>query len=91
MGGVVEVPKAFVDPRRLLEPTPQSKEEGVPPYMPELPLSFEGTVNYNQSVYRVREIGCEPSGLESTSLLVAYGLGKLPWFSGLSFNKMSKS
>lgn len=66
----------FVDPRRLLEHTQASKEEGVPPYMPELPLSFEGTLNYNQSVYRIREIHCEPSGLESTSLLVAYGLGK---------------
>ena len=67
----------FVDPRRLLEPTPASKEEGVPPYIPELPLSYEATLNYNQSVYRIREIHCEPSGLENTSLLVAYGLGML--------------
>jgi len=44
----------------------------------ELPLSFEGTINYNQSVYRVRDIHAEPAGLESTSLVIAYGLGKHP-------------
>lgn len=76
VGGIVEVPKAFLDPRRPLEPTAASKEEMLPPYTPELPLSFENTINYNQSVYRIREIHSEPSGLESTSLVVAYGLGK---------------
>ena len=80
VGGIVEVPKSFLDPRRPLEPTPASKEEGLPPYMPELPLAYDGTINYNQSVFRIREIHCEPSGLESTSLLLAYGLGKLAFW-----------
>lgn len=44
--------------------------------MPELPLAFENTINYNQSVFRIRQIHSEPSGLESTTLVVAYGLGK---------------
>ena len=76
VGGIVEVPKAFLDPRRPLEPTPATKEEGLPPYNPELPLSFDGTIKYNRSVFRIRRIHSEPSGLESTSLVVAYGLGK---------------
>ena len=76
VGGIVEIPKMFLDPRRPLEPNQASKEEGLPPYMPELPLSFEGTINYNQTVFRIRNIHSEPSGLESTSLVVAYGLGK---------------
>lgn len=75
VGGIVQVPKMFVDPRRPLEPSQAAKEEGLPPYMPELPLSFDNTINYNQSVYRIRDIHSEPSGLESTSLIVAYGLG----------------
>lgn len=76
VGGIVEVPKAFLDPRRPLEPTQASKEEGIPPYMPELPLSWDNTINYNQTVFRIRDIHSEPSGLESTSLIVAYGLGE---------------
>ena len=52
------------------------REEGLVPYMPELPRPFEMQVNYNQSVFNVRAIQTAPAGLESTSVVLCYGLGK---------------
>ncbi len=52
-----------------------SREEGLVPYIPELPRIYEATINYNQSVYRIRKIHTSPAGLESTCLVLAYGLG----------------
>lgn len=73
-GGVVELPWMLVDPRR---PTnPDMREEGVIPYMPELPVHMESIINYNQSVFRVSGIHTSPSGLESTCLVFVHGLGK---------------
>lgn len=44
------------------------------PYMPEIPLNFEFSLNYYNYVYNIRGIATSPSGLESTSLVFAYGL-----------------
>ncbi|CAN8006002.1 unnamed protein product [Ixodes hexagonus] len=73
-GAIVELPKAFLDPRRPITPTAMHREEGLMPYMPELPISAEHIVNYNQSVARVTGFATAASGLESTCLVVAYGL-----------------
>ena len=43
--------------------------------MPELPYSFEAIVNYNHSVYNIHGIHTAPAGLESTCLVLCYGLG----------------
>lgn len=43
--------------------------------MPEIPLNYEFSLNYYNYVYNVRGIATAPSGLESTSLVFAYGLG----------------
>ena len=45
------------------------------PYMPELMRPFEAIINYNQSVTNVKGIHTAPAGLESTSLVLVYGLG----------------
>jgi ER membrane protein complex subunit 1 len=45
--------------------------------MPEIPLNYEFSLNYYNYVYNIRGITTSPSGLESTSLVFAYGLGKL--------------
>ena len=37
---------------------------------------FEATINYNRSVYNVKKIHTAPAGLESTCLVLAYGLGE---------------
>lgn len=73
-GGVYSLPKAFLDPRRPLTPSQQSAEEGVMPYIPELPVHTEGMINYNQTLMHVRAIHTAPTGLESTSLVLVYGI-----------------
>lgn len=73
-GGILELPWVFVDPRRPITVTPEMREEGVIPYMPELPISSESIINYNQTVQRVQGIHTAPSGLESTCLVLVYGL-----------------
>lgn len=73
-GGILEMPKGLLDPRRALTPTPEAREEGLPPYIPELPIATEHILNYNQSLLRVKAMECRPGGLESTSLLFVRGL-----------------
>jgi len=51
------------------------REEGLVPYMPELPRPYDRIINYNQSVFNIRGIHTAPAGLESTSLVLCYGLG----------------
>lgn len=73
-GGIIEMPWALLDPRRPVSTPNQVREEGSIPYIPELPLPTENTINYNQSIARIKDIYTAPSGLESTCLVVAYGL-----------------
>nr|XP_015192408.1 PREDICTED: ER membrane protein complex subunit 1 [Lepisosteus oculatus] len=73
-GAILSLPKMFLDPRRPEVPSEQSREENLIPYAPEMPIRTEWFINYNQTVSRVRGIYTAPSGLESTCLVVAYGL-----------------
>uniref|UniRef100_A0A1A8N2Z0 ER membrane protein complex subunit 1 n=1 Tax=Nothobranchius pienaari TaxID=704102 RepID=A0A1A8N2Z0_9TELE len=73
-GGILSLPKMFLDPRRPEVISEQSREENLIPYAPELIIRTEWFINYNQTVSRVRGIYTAPSGLESTCLVVAYGL-----------------
>ncbi|KAJ3587022.1 hypothetical protein NHX12_013413 [Muraenolepis orangiensis] len=73
-GAIMSLPKMFLDPRRPEIVTEQSREENLIPYEPEMPIRSEWYINYNQTVERVRGIYTAPSGLESTCLVVAYGL-----------------
>lgn len=70
------MPWAFLDPRRPILIPNQAREEGIIPYMPELQLPSENFINYNQSIAKIQGIYTAPSGLESTCLVVVYGLGK---------------
>ncbi|XP_062611133.1 ER membrane protein complex subunit 1-like isoform X1 [Saccostrea cucullata] len=74
LGGLLALPKALLDPRRPLLPTQETMEEGTIPYIPELPVNAEAIINYNQSLYNVQGIHTSPAGLESTSLVLSYGL-----------------
>lgn len=74
-GAIIEMPWHLLDPRRPILSTNQPREEGTIPYIPELPLSSESVINYNQSIARIKGIYTAPSGLESTCLVVAHGLG----------------
>ncbi|XP_073731284.1 ER membrane protein complex subunit 1 [Misgurnus anguillicaudatus] len=73
-GNILSLPKMFLDPRRPEMVSEQSREENLIPYAPEMPIRTEWFINYNQTISRVRGIYTAPSGLESTCLVVAYGL-----------------
>ncbi|XP_063965131.1 ER membrane protein complex subunit 1-like [Lytechinus pictus] len=73
-GGLLSFPKRFLDPRRPIELKPEHKEEGLIPYLPELPIAHQSMVNYNQSIFGVAGIQTAPAGLESTCLVLTYGL-----------------
>ncbi|CAD5211294.1 unnamed protein product [Bursaphelenchus okinawaensis] len=73
-GGVTEVSRRILDARRPLEMTPELREEMIVPYIPEIPIATEDLINYNQTVFQIKAIKTSPSGLESTSLMLAYGL-----------------
>lgn len=72
-GALLQMPKAFFDPRRPLVPTMEHREEGLLPYAPELPIATDNIVNYNQTSMRVRSLRTWPAGLESTTLMLASG------------------
>lgn len=74
-GAVVEMPWALLDPRRQsMIPPEKQREEGIIPYIPELVIQHENILNYNQSVMKINGIHTAPSGLESTCLVLVYGL-----------------
>ncbi|XP_071805651.1 ER membrane protein complex subunit 1-like [Asterias amurensis] len=73
-GGILALPKRFLDPRRPLAPTSEEKEEGLIPYLPELPIPYQSIINYNQTVLGIEGLHTTAAGLESTCLLLAYGL-----------------
>ena len=51
-GWIQELPRAFVDPRRpvVAAASAEMREEGVLPYVPELPIPPDAIINYNQTV-----------------------------------------
>ena len=53
---------------------PEKREPGLPFYIPELALPPETVLNYNQSVASPRGIATAATGLESTSIVLVYGL-----------------
>ncbi|XP_071439248.1 ER membrane protein complex subunit 1 isoform X2 [Hetaerina americana] len=73
-GGILELPWMFVDPRRPIMAMSEMRDEGVIPYIPELPIPMDAIINYNKTVMQVSGIHTAPSGLESTCLVFVYGL-----------------
>ena len=52
----------------------EMREPGLPPYVPELMFPPEVILNYNQTISGVTNIIAAPTGLESTSVVLVYGL-----------------
>lgn len=71
-GAVTEIPWMLLQPR--FPDIPCGPEESCIPYMPEVPLPAEATINYNQSLIRIKGIQVAPARLESTSHVLVYGL-----------------
>jgi len=65
----------FLDPRRPAgKPTDVQMAEGLMQYSPYLPLIPTQIVTYNASIANLHSILSVPSAVESTSLVLAYGL-----------------
>lgn len=74
-GSVLDLPMHMLDPRRPSPTTPaHMREPGIPPYIPELPFPHESLLNYRKRVEAIRGIATSPSGLESTVIVLVYGL-----------------
>lgn len=73
-GAIAEMSWALLDPRRPVTSPEKAREEGIIPYMPELPMPHEIIINYNQSIRNLKGIYTAPSGLESSCLVFAHGL-----------------
>jgi hypothetical protein len=73
-GQILELNKKMVDVRRPRGKTPVSDEEGILPYNPYIPYNPPAMLTYNNTVHNVRGIQTDPSLLESTTHVVAYGL-----------------
>jgi hypothetical protein len=70
------MPRKFFDARRpLKQPTQEEMEEGIMQYHPVLPLMPTQMLSYNLTIAGLRGVRAVPAGgLESTSLVLAYGV-----------------
>ncbi|CAG8670205.1 15987_t:CDS:10, partial [Racocetra fulgida] len=76
---VFGLPKRFLDPRRPQRAlTNEDKEEMLIPYEPAISDNKKFILSYNLPIYGIRHITTSPALLESTSLVLAYGLDL--WF-----------
>mmetsp|Transcript_70430 Transcript_70430/g.223153 ORF Transcript_70430/g.223153 Transcript_70430/m.223153 type:complete len:981 (-) Transcript_70430:53-2995(-) len=71
---VLMMDKRFLDPRRPVAPTREDMEEGLMKYHEVLPLVPHQFVTYGNQVAQLRGITTAPARLESTCLMLAYGL-----------------
>jgi hypothetical protein len=73
---IVGIPRHVIDPRRPIgrDPTPLEAAEGLTKYMPIIPFDPKWHLNHKYEVMGVKEVITSESGLESTSLVFAYGL-----------------
>jgi len=70
------MPRKFFDARRpTKQPTAEEMEEGLMQYHPTLPMMPTSVLSYNRTIAGLRGIRAVPAGgLESTSLVLAYGI-----------------
>ncbi|KAJ3303622.1 hypothetical protein HDU76_005326, partial [Blyttiomyces sp. JEL0837] len=72
---IMAINRRMLDPRRPIgQPTSDDKEEMLIPYQPVIPYMPREVVSYNLTVAGVEGIISSPSEIESTSLVIAYGL-----------------
>jgi len=97
---IIGIPRAMLDPRRPVgrDPTAQEAEEGLFRYEPFLPFDPKLIITHKREVIGVKGVITTPALLESTSLVLAYGIDIFgtrvtPSFAfdilGKSFNKLS--
>ncbi|XXH03130.1 hypothetical protein Hte_009523 [Hypoxylon texense] len=74
--GIVGIPRLVLEPRRPVgrDPTPAEMEEGLSRYAPAIELDPRLYVTHRREVLGIRDILASPAVLESTSLVLAYGV-----------------
>lgn len=97
---IVGIPRTIIDPRRPIGRDPDANEqlEGLTKYNPLISFDPKWHLTHKYEVLGIRDVITSPSGIESTSLVFAYGLDVFgtrvaPSFSfdilGKGFNKVS--
>eukprot|EP00245_Coleochaete_scutata_P017709 TRINITY_DN8832_c0_g2_i1.p1 TRINITY_DN8832_c0_g2~~TRINITY_DN8832_c0_g2_i1.p1 ORF type:complete len:1022 (-),score=187.79 TRINITY_DN8832_c0_g2_i1:311-3376(-) len=71
---VLAMEKRFLDPRRPVTPSVTDREEGLIPYSDTLPIITPSYLTQNRVVEGLRGIVTAPARLESSCLVLAYGL-----------------
>ncbi|KAJ8115769.1 hypothetical protein OPT61_g2662 [Boeremia exigua] len=72
---IVGIPRQIIDPRRPIgrDPTPNEQAEGLTKYTPLLPLDSKWHLTHKYEVLGIKDVITSESGIESTSLVFAYG------------------
>jgi hypothetical protein len=100
LNSIIGVPRSLIDPRRPIgrDPTPQEMAEGLVRYTPLINFDPKWHLTHKYDVLGVKDVITSESGIESTSLVFAYGhdifgTRVAPSFSfdilGKGFNKIS--
>ncbi|KAF5743272.1 exostosin family protein [Tripterygium wilfordii] len=71
---VLALDKRFLDPRRSINPSEAGKEEGIIPLADSLPIISQSYVTHAVRVEDLRGIVTVPAKLESTTLVLVYGV-----------------
>lgn len=74
--GIVSIPRMLIDPRRPVgrEPTTDEQTEGLVKYVPVIEFDPKWYINHKREVFGVKKVIASPAVLESTSLVLAFGL-----------------
>jgi len=74
--GIVALPRHLLEPRRPVgrDPTPGEMEEGLMRYAPNIEIDPKMVITHERDVVGVRSILTSPTHVESTSLVLAYGI-----------------
>ncbi|KAF1840186.1 DUF1620-domain-containing protein [Cucurbitaria berberidis CBS 394.84] len=100
VSSIIGIPRAFIDPRRPVgrDPTAHEQAEGLIKYTPLISFDPKWHLTHKYEVVGVKDVITSESGIESTSLVFAYGLDIFgtrvaPSFAfdilGKGFNKIS--
>jgi ER membrane protein complex subunit 1 len=74
-GQIYSLDRRFLDPRRPAgKPSKSDQSEGLMPYAPVLPVMTQNVLSYTKEIERLNAIVSVPAGLESTTLVLGYGL-----------------
>lgn len=74
--GIFGIPRMLLEPRRIVgrDPTPLEAEEGLMKYHPAIEIDPKLVITHERDVLGIQEIITAPAIVESTSLVLAFGI-----------------